>query len=255
MSGISLQSKIVYGPIFSRRLGRSLGINLLPTKIKTCSFDCVYCQYNKTTDWTLLPDRECLTTPDEVLSTVEKALQKPRSMDFLTFSGNGEPTIHPDFLEIVKGVRELLDQYRPDANLALLSNSTMVTSPEVQEAIRLIDAPMMKLDAGDDITFQAINQPVEEIHLDEIVMGLREIPHLMIQSVLIDGKVSNVRGEAYQAWKKVLVDLHPQTIHIYSTERPTMCADVVRVSPPRLSEIAAELTEKLNLKAQAFWSE
>ncbi len=255
MSGISLQSKIIYGPIFSRRLGRSLGINLSPSKMKTCSFDCVYCQYDKTTDWTLSPDRESLPTPDEVFSAVEKALQKPRSMDFLTFSGNGEPTIHPEFLEIVKGVRILLDQYRPDAKLALLSNSTMVSSPEVQEAIRLIDAPMMKLDAGDEVTFQAINQPVAGLHLEEIMVGLRELPQLMIQSVLIDGKVSNVRGEAYQAWKNALIALHPQTIHIYSTERPTMSGDVVRVSPKRLSEIAAELTEKLNLNAQAFWRE
>ena len=255
MSGISLQSKIIYGPILSRRLGRSLGINLLPVKMKVCSFDCIYCQYNKTTEWTLAPDRESLPTPDEVFDAVEKALQKPRSMDYLTFSGNGEPTIHPDFLEIVKGVRTLLAKYRPDAKLALLSNSTMVSSPEVQEAIRLINTPMMKLDAGDEITFRAINQPVEGLNLDEITMGLREIPHLMIQSVLVDGKVSNVRGAAYQAWKNLLVDLQPQTIHIYSTERPTMRGDVERVSPKRLSEIAEELTGKLNLNAQAFWRE
>lgn len=255
MSGIPLQSKIIYGPIFSRRLGRSLGVNLLPVSRKTCSFDCVYCQYNQTTDWTLALERESLPTPDEVFDAVEKALQKPRSMDFLTFSGNGEPTIHPDFLEILKGVRELLDRHRPDAKLALLSNSTMVSSPEIREAINLIDAPMMKLDAGDEITFQAINHPVEGLQLNEVIVGLLEIPHLMIQSVLVDGKVSNVRGEAYQAWKNVLVDLQPQTIHIYSTERPTMSGDVERVSPQRLSEIAEELKKKYTLNAQAFWRE
>ena len=255
MSGIPLQSKIIYGPIFSRRLGRSLGINLLPVRRKTCSFDCVYCQYSQTTDWTLAPTRESLPTPDEVFDSVERALQKPRSMDFLTFSGNGEPTIHPDFLEIVKGVRKLLGQYRPDAKLALLSNSSMVSSPGIQEAINLIDAPMMKLDAGDEVTFQAINQPVAGLHIKEIIMGLREIPHLMIQSVLMDGTVSNVQGEAYQAWKTVLVNLQPQVIQIYSTERPTMSGDVKRVSPERLSEIADELKKKHNLNAQAFWRE
>ncbi|MBG0783649.1 MAG: radical SAM protein [Anaerolineaceae bacterium] len=255
MSGILLQPKIIYGPIFSRRLGRSLGINLLPVKMKTCSFDCLYCQYNQTTDWTLSPDRDTLPAPDEVFEAVEKALKKPRSMDFLTFSGNGEPTIHPDFPEIVKGVRRLLDQYRPDAKLALLSNSTMVSSPVVQEALRLIDAPMMKLDGGDEATFQAINRPVEGLHLQGIIEGLRQIPHLMIQSVLVDGEVSNVRGEAYQAWKAALVDLQPHTIHIYSTERPTMSGDVVRVGPERLLEIEEELTGKLKLNAQAFWRE
>ena len=253
MSGIPLQSKIIYGPIFSRRLGRSLGINLLPSKMKTCSFDCIYCQYNKTTERTLSPDREHLPRPDEVFEAVEKALQKPRSMDFLTFSGNGEPTIHPDFLEIVKGVRVLLDKYRPDAKLALLSNSTMVSSQAVQEAIGLIDAPMMKLDAGDEITFQAINQPVGGLHLDQIIEGLGELPHLMIQSVLVDGKISNVRGEAYHAWKEALASLTPDVIHIYSTERPTMQGEVERVSPQRLSEVAEELSGRLNLNAQAFW--
>jgi wyosine [tRNA(Phe)-imidazoG37] synthetase (radical SAM superfamily) len=196
-----------------------------------------------------------LPAPDEVFEAVEKALKKPRSMDFLTFSGNGEPTIHPDFPEIVKGVRRLLDQYRPDAKLALLSNSTMVSSPVIQEVLRLIDAPMMKLDAGDEAIFQAINRPVEGLHLQGIIEGLRQIPHLMIQSVLVDGEVSNVRGEAYQAWKAALVDLQPQTIHIYSTERPTMSGDVVRVGPERLLEIEEELTRKLKLNAQAFWRE
>ena len=176
-------------------------------------------------------------------------------MDFLTFSGNGEPTIHPDFPEIVKGVRILLDQYRPDAKLALLSNSTMVFSQAVQEAIRLIDAPMMKLDAGDETTFQTINQPVKGLHFDEIMSGLRKIPHLMIQSVMVDGKVSNVSGEPYQAWKNALADLKPQVIHIYSTERPTMREDVVRVNPKRLSEIAEELQGDLQLNAEAFWHE
>jgi wyosine [tRNA(Phe)-imidazoG37] synthetase (radical SAM superfamily) len=196
-----------------------------------------------------------LLTPDEVFYAIEKALRKPRSMDYLTFSGNGEPTIHPDFPEIVSGVRALLTHYRPDAKLALLSNSSKVSSQAIQEAIRFIDAPMMKLDAGDEATFQAINQPVAGLHLDEVLQGLRALPHLMIQSVLIDGKVSNVRGEAYQAWKATLADLQPETIHIYSTERPTMSGEVERVSPKRLSEIAEELKGQLKLNAQAFWRE
>ena len=255
MSGIRLQSKIIYGPILSRRLGRSLGINLLPEKSKTCSFDCVYCQYDKTTDLSLAPERDHLATPDEVFEAVEKALKKPRSMDYLTFSGNGEPTIHPDFPEIVRGVRELLTHYRPDAKLALLSNSSMVTAPALREVIQSIDAPMMKLDAGDEATFQAINQPVEELHLDKVLEGLGKLPHLMIQSVLIDGKDSNDRGAAYEAWKNALAGLQPEAIHIYSAERPTMSGEVERVSPRRLSEIAEELQSHYKLNAEAFWRE
>ena len=105
MSSMSLQSGIIYGPILSRRLGRSLGINLLPAKRKVCSFDCVYCQYGYTHDLNLHPMRAELPKPPEVFEAVEAALKKPRSMDYLTFSGNGEPTIHPDFPEIVRGVK------------------------------------------------------------------------------------------------------------------------------------------------------
>lgn len=255
MSGIPLQPGIVYGPVFSRRLGRSLGINLLPVNRKFCSFDCIYCQYGSTTVRTLSPNRDDLPTPDEVFEAVERALKKPRSMDFLTFSGNGEPTIHPDFLEIVAGVRKLLDHYRPDARLALLSNSSRISDPSIQEAIRLIDAPMMKLDAGDEETFQAINQPVKGLHLDTIAEGLHRFPHLMVQSVLVNGKVSNIRGTAFQNWTETLTSLKPKVIHIYSTERPTMSGDVERVSPEKLTRIAVELKEKYDLNVQAFWRE
>ena len=96
MAHLSLQNRIVYGPVFSRRLGRSFGINLLPRNQKSCSFDCVYCQYGATQYPTLTPKIEDIPAIDEVLEAVEKALRKPRSMDYLTFSGNGEPTLHPD---------------------------------------------------------------------------------------------------------------------------------------------------------------
>lgn len=253
MSGIPLQPGIIYGPILSRRLGRSLGINLLPANRKVCSFDCIYCQYGETRDWQLLPDRAALPTSDAVFEAVERALRKPRSMDFLTFSGNGEPTLHPDFLEIVRGVRDLLKRYRPEAKLALLSNSSKVGDPVVRDTIQLIDSPMMKLDAGDEATFQAINQPVGGLNLEQIVRGLKALPGLMIQSVLVDGKVSNVRGESYEAWREVLSDLRPRVVHIYSTERPTMRGDVVRVSPEKLSAIAEDLRTRSQLNVQAFW--
>jgi wyosine [tRNA(Phe)-imidazoG37] synthetase (radical SAM superfamily) len=255
MSGIQLQPGIIYGPVLSRRLGRSLGINLLPNNRKVCSFDCVYCQYGDTADLVLSPTRSTLPTPKEVFSAVEAALKKPRSMDYLTFSGNGEPTIHPDFPEIVRGVKELKDQLRPGAKLAILSNSSRVNDPEVAAALRLMDAPMMKLDAGDEETFRAINCPVSKLKLSDIIDGLATLPNLMIQSVLIDGHVSNIRGNPYESWASVLNDLRPQEIHIYSTERPTAKGDVTCVPPGKLQDIAENLQNRFNLCVHAFWQD
>lgn len=253
MSVISLQSGIIYGPILSRRLGRSLGINLLPANRKVCSFDCIYCQYGYTHDLMLHPIRSMLPRASDVFAAVEAALKKPRTIDYLTFSGNGEPTIHPDFPEIVRGVKEIKSKLRPEAKLAILSNSSRVTDPEITAALRLLDAPMMKLDAGDDVTFSAINRPAARLRISEIVEGLKTLPYLMIQSVMIDGEISNVRGDAYQAWVERLVELKPQVTHIYSTERPTAQSGIKCVSPEKLQSITEQLKNQFGLNVQAFW--
>lgn len=253
MSSMSLQSGIIYGPILSRRLGRSLGINLLPAKRKVCSFDCVYCQYGYTHDHNMRPMRAELPKPPEIFEAVEAALKKPRSLDYLTFSGNGEPTIHPDFPEIVRGVKAIKDKLRPDAKLAILSNSSRVADPEVAAALRLFDAPIMKLDAGDEETFEKINHPVSGLTIDDVVGGLKRLPLLIIQSVLINGEVTNIRGEAFENWANRLVELHPRMVQIYSTERPTADANLRCVSPEKLQEIATTLKEQHQLRVEAYW--
>ena len=253
MSGIALQPGIIYGPILSRRLGRSLGINLLPANRKVCSFDCIYCQYGCTNDLVLNPIRSTLPKPPEVFAAVEAALKKPRNIDYLTFSGNGEPTIHPDFPEIVRGVLAIKNKLRPEAKLAILSNSSRVNDPEVAAALRLFDAPIMKLDAGDQETFSAINRPVSSLKIDEIVSGLQRLPILVIQSVLVNGKITNVRGEAFERWAERLAALHPRMVQIYSTERPTAQNEVVCVSPEKLKIIATELNERHGLNVHAYW--
>ena len=253
MSGIPLQTGIIYGPILSRRLGRSLGINLLPTGHKVCSFNCIYCQYGPAKP--VLPDRiEAVFPPTyEVLWQVERALKKPRTINYLTFSGNGEPTMHPDFKNIARGVRSLRDKFRPEAQLAILSNSSGVTQPEVLTALTLMDAPMMKLDAGDERTFYAINRPAQPEDFWNVVNGLKKIPNLMIQSMLVDGEISNIHGPSFSAWVELMVNLQPHQIHIYSIERPPADEHVVPVSPQRLDKIALDLINNYDLKVQAFW--
>jgi len=255
MAQISLQDKIIYGPIFSRRLGRSFGINLLPTGYKLCSFNCIYCQYGATQWSNHSPKIEDLPEVDEVLVAVENALRKPRSMDVLTFSGNGEPTLHPNFLEIVQGVRLIKDRLRPTIKLALLSNSSRVMDPDVQKAIDIIEIPMMKLDAGDQRIFEAINRPACNIILLDILEGFKKVKGLIVQSMLIDGPTSNISGSAFQSLVDVLKHLNPKAVHIYSSERPTAENGVVKVNISKLKQMETQLMEDYGIKACAFWSD
>lgn len=255
MPGILLQQTIMYGPVLSRRLGRSMGINLLPTNRKVCSFDCVYCQYGRTESCTIRADRIGLPTIDDVLDAVEKALKKPRTIETLTFSGNGEASIHPDFPEIVAAVKEIRDEIRPEVKLAILSNSSQVLVPDIINALSLIDLPIMKLDAGDEGTFRKINKPAAGLRLSDILRGLQSVPNLMIQSMLIDGELSNIRGAAYENWTEALIELHPQKILIYSTERPTAQGNIKRVSPMKLSRIESDLRSRYHLNVEAYWRE
>lgn len=253
MSGIPLQSSIIYGPILSRRLGRSLGINLMPMDQKVCSFDCVYCQYGYTTMLTKNLSNEILPTTSAIISAVEKALKKPRTIDFVTFSGNGEPTVHPDFPEIVEAVRIIKNKYKRETKLAVLSNSSRVVDNEILTTLKQMDAPMMKLDAGDEATFHAINHPLQTIKLMDIIEGLKLIPNVMIQSMLIDGEIANIRGEPYAAWLKCLLDISPQEVFIYSTDRPTADDRVKQVSPQKLSSIKEDLQRNHQLNVEAYW--
>lgn len=253
MASISLQQEILYGPVLSRRFGRSFGINLLPVTQKVCSFDCRYCEYGKTISKTCQPSGRILPEKEDVLKAIEQALKKPRTIESLTFSGNGEPTLHPDFFEIVLGVKQLRDRYRPESKLAVLSNSSCLHRPDIVSAISLFDLPMMKLDAGDAKTFVEINQSVNDIGFEDILDGLASLPRLMIQTMLIDGEIANCRGRSYQAWVQTLVDLHPERVHIYSTERPTAYVGVIPVSPLKLQQIETELRDQSGLNVEAFW--
>jgi wyosine [tRNA(Phe)-imidazoG37] synthetase (radical SAM superfamily) len=252
MSVLALQSDIIYGPVNSRRLGRSLGINLLSLDEKVCSFDCIYCQYGRTQVKTFSPDADRFPDIERVLQAIEEALQAPE-FDYLTFSGNGEPTLHPNFPAIVDGARDLLTRYHPKAKLALLSNASTVNRPAIRDAILRLDLPIMHLDAGDPDTLARINRPVSQVEFDQIVAGLKQIPHLVIQSVLIDGQVSNIRGEAYQAWVAALAEIRPTQVQIYSTERPVPKSGIQCVTPEVLASIAAEVEGRTGIIVNAYW--
>ncbi len=250
---LPLETGITYGPLFSRRLGLSLGVNLLPTGYKVCSFDCVYCHYGHTEMCTLRPPPRDFPWKRQVLRAVEAALRRYPGLDYVTFSGNGEPTLHTAFPAIAEAVRRLRDELNPGVRLALFSNATTACLPRIREALPFFDAPILKLDAGDPRTLARINRPAPGVELARIVESLAGVPGLIVQSVLIDGRVSNVRGEAFDAWVSALAEVGPARVQIYSTDYPVPDAGVERVPPYVLKRIAGEVERRTGLRVSGYW--
>jgi wyosine [tRNA(Phe)-imidazoG37] synthetase (radical SAM superfamily) len=253
MPVLPLEQGIVYGPLRSRRLGLSLGVNLLPADEKVCSFDCVYCHYGRTTAHTLTPSGLTFPSVPQVRRATERALRRHPHVTYLTFSGNGEPTLHPFFPEIVEATVRLRDELAPDVKVALFSNATTVHRVEIQGALARIDAPILKLDAGDAETLARINRPVGDVTLGAIIDGLTRVPNLIVQSVFIDGAVSNARGAAFDAWAATLAEIRPARVQIYSTDYPVPDAGIERVLPYTLERIAAEVRQRTGFKVEAYY--
>ncbi len=250
----SLQPGILYGPIHSRRFGRSLGINLSPVERKLCSFNCVYCHYGSTerltTDETNWIDD--LPAADLVLEVVESALQTAQELDVVTFSGNGEPTLHPEFPAIARGLADLVEKYRPTLRTVLLSNSTGLARPEVREAFRFIDKPVMKLDAGSPETFIEINRPAGNIQFEAIVDELAQLEDFSLQTLLLDGRPNNTSSDELEAYFQLVGWIAPTEVQLYSTDRPVAKTGIGKVSPARLRRIAREGQDRTGVPFRVF---
>ncbi|HDP54570.1 MAG TPA: radical SAM protein, partial [Bacteroidetes bacterium] len=169
-----LFNEIIFGPVKSRRLGVSLGVNLLPTKSKVCNFDCIYCECG----WTNSAESAKLPSRYEVKQRMQERFEQMQAnadnLDVITFAGNGEPTLHPSFAEIIGDTIELRNQYFPEARVAVLSNSTMLHKKKVVDALLKVDQNILKLDSGYDSTIQLLNQPHTAITVDRIVENLEQ---------------------------------------------------------------------------------
>jgi len=255
MSVLPLQKGIIYGPVKSKRLGRSLGINLLPCDNKVCSFDCIYCHYGHTKIKTVKPNSIQFPSVSEVLSEVEKALKSEIGFEYLTFSGNGEPMLHPQFTELVAEVKALKERYRPTVTLTLLSNSSLVGLTDITDAIVSIEFPIFKLDCGDEVTFKALNRPAPEIKLNEIIAGLKRLARrfkITIQTVFVNGMVTNFSQEPFARWLTAIKEIKPAAIQIYSTDRPVADTKVKMLSKEQLEEIAKTIRQKTGILTQAY---
>ncbi len=255
MKPIPLQRDVIYGPIKSKRLGLSLGINLLLTTKKVCSFDCVYCHYGKTNVKTIRPENIDLPTTDFVLKKLEEYLKSNIAFNYITFSGNGEPLLHPDFNFIVQETKGLRDRFRPNCPLALLTNSSIIARDKKIETLKLIDLPIFKLDCGDEETFQKINRATEEIKLEGIIKGLKEIAgaiKITIQTVFIDGKIKNYAGDIFNNWLSAVIKIRPSFIQIYSVDRPVAEEGIEMLDDKILLGLAEEIEKKTGIKTKAY---
>lgn len=243
-----LFDSIVYGPIHSRRLGVSLGVNLMPTDAKLCSFDCVYCEcgWNRPVLHPLLPTREQVR---EALSSQLSMLKTP--LDVITFSGNGEPTMHPDFLGIIQDTCALRNQYSPSAKVSVLSNSTQLGRKDVQEALRLCDNRILKLDSAMDATMHLIDQPVnKQLTVDQVVAWLRVFDgDFTLQTCFLRGEykgkiIDNTTPEELEAWYKVIDQLCPKQVMIYVIDRATPLKTLEKIPAETMYSIAQVVREK-----------
>jgi wyosine [tRNA(Phe)-imidazoG37] synthetase (radical SAM superfamily) len=254
MTLLSMKETILYGPVNSRRYGKSLGINLMPHRFKLCSFNCVYCHFGWTDQRSTAAAEyaEFLPPLDEVIAEVERAAQSSLEFNLLTFSGNGEPTLYPQFAELVDAVVAIRDRHRPDVKVALLSNSTGLDRDEVRASLATIDLPILKLDAGTAKTWRAINRPDPGIDYDTIVANLCAIDRLYIQSVLVGGYPSNTTPDDLQAYYDKITLIQPVEAHLYSIDRPVPESRLQLVPPERLHEIAAEGERVTGVRMRAF---
>jgi wyosine [tRNA(Phe)-imidazoG37] synthetase (radical SAM superfamily) len=249
---LPLQKGIVYGPVLSRRLGRSLGINILSPYRKICSFDCSYCQYGSTTMLTMQPPGEAFPTSHEILQEVEKALVIHKYLDHLTFSGNGEPTFHPDFDVIAEGVRGLRDHFRPEVRIALFTNSTNLENLDVQKGIEYIDFPIFKLDAGDQEMVDKIDHPSGGIRIEHIIDQLAKLKGITIQSLFVAGEMEDPGNLHFKAWLHAIQKIKPKTVQLYSCDWSIPSRGVEKLPQYKLSRIADSVRDKCSCTVEIY---
>ncbi len=241
---LELKKGPTYGPVRSRRLGRSLGINLFPGDEKRCPFDCVYCQYGWTLRTAVHLDREVthLPTPREVEAAVSRALGsllEPPA--YLTFSGNGEPTLHPDFPEMVDRLVALRNRLGGGMRTAVLSNSALVTEPDIRGALARLDVRIMKLDCGTEEVFRRYNRPAPRLSLAGITEGLRSLAAaspVTVQSLFAAGADGNMASENASAWVERLIRIKPAVVQLYSLARGHPASDLRPASKSELETLA-----------------
>ena len=219
-----IREEVVFGPIRSRRLGSSLGINLLPEKGKICTFDCIYCECGWNKDG--LDDTK-LPTAAEVRNALEIKLKQCQAgkipIDSITFSGDGEPTINPEFPQIIDDTIRLRNQYYPNSKITVLSNATQAHVPEVFEALCKVDNPTMKIDAPTNALAEIINHPAKGYDIQRVIEALKRFEgNFILQTMFLKSKdFDSSSPEVLNGWMDIVRVLRPRELMVYTIDRPT----------------------------------
>lgn len=248
----------VFGPIHSRRLGTSLGINLTPDDGKVCSFDCLYCEAgfnSQGTGTTGMATREA--TRSQLREKLEQMAVAGESLDVITFSGNGEPTLSPEFPEILEDTMRLRDDFFPNAKVSVLSNSTRIDNPAIADALRKADFNILKLDSAIESTMRQIDRPVQQsFTVDKVIDELKKFgSDCIIQTMMLrgryDGKqIDNTTEEEIQALIEAYRQIKPKEVMLYSIDRTTPAEELEKVPVEELRAIGKRIEAETGIKVQ-----
>lgn len=249
---------IVFGPVKSRRLGISLGINLLPTTHKLCNFNCIYCECGLNTPPPAGATKR-LPTSTELKEALENRLidmyNANEPLDSITYAGNGEPTLHPEFAQIVDDSIELRNKYYPSAVISVLSNATLVGNDQIRTALDKVDRNILKIDSAFEETIRVLNCPNGEYQLERIIQDLGKFKHApIIQTMFIRGEYKgtafdNTTDTEVEAWLEVLKRIHPSEVMIYSIARDTPIDSLEQIGMEELQRIGKRVNN-LGIKVQ-----
>ena len=249
--GTILFNHIIFGPIKSRRLGNSLGVNLLPKFGKWCSFDCIYCECGWNKDGkkdTTLPTKEEVF---EAMSTrLHELSAEGTPVDTITFSGNGEPTMHPAFAQIIDFTLQLRDKLYPSAKVSVLTNASQLGKKEVRDALQKIDNPILKIDSPLEYLVEAINIPNAAYKLKDAIENIKLFNHnFILQTMFLKGVENGVEidctcKEHVEAWQNLVRELAPREVMMYTIDRETPAKNLQKVSVEEMEAIAAPLVNE-----------
>ncbi len=249
----------IFGPVRSRRLGISLGVNLMPADGKMCSFDCIYCECGFNSD-----HRPTLPRPtrQEVKAALKAKLEEMCSCgelpDVITFAGNGEPTLHPDFPIIIRDTIEVRNLLCPEAKISVLSNATMAMRPAVREALMLVDNNIQKLDTVNAEYIHTVDRPGGRYDVENIIEALKKFQgHVMVQTMFLKGTfngkdVSNTSEDFFLPWLERVCEIAPEQVMIYTIDRETPASGLQKASHEELDKIA-KLVEDAGLKVSVSY--
>ncbi len=244
-----LFDSIIVGPIHSRRLGTSLGVNLLAPDSKLCNFNCIYCECG----WNGARGKGAFNPYEKVIPALEAKLKEMaedgKLPDVITFAGNGEPTMHPDFDRIIDATLNLRNRYAPGTKVAVLSNATMIDREAVRKALLRVDRNILKFDSAIDATMRHINQPQNDRTVEQIIELLQQFQGcLVVQTMLLRGeydghRIDNTTPEEVEAYLDAIRQIHPSEVMLYTIDRNTPADDLQKVPYEEMEAIAARIRE------------